>query len=118
MKEVAVVLYHGYYDYYGYGEGVIAQSISDWQEVSDEDYALLKMFVHKMNKNETSYVLIERYPDVNGLIADHLEACRELKVRDDEAKARAAMTKQQKAEAKLAKEKEKAFELARKHGLL
>ena len=96
----------------------MVNKISDWQEVSDEDYALLKMFVHKMNKNETSYVLIEKHPDVNGLIADHLEACRELKAKDDEAKARAAMTKQQKAEAKLAKEREKAYELARKHGLL
>lgn len=118
MKEVAVILYHGYYDDYGYGDGIIAQSISDWQEVSDEDYALLKMFVHKMNKNDISYVLLEKYPDVNGLIADHLEACRALKAKDDEARARAAMTKQQKAEAKLAKEREKAIELARKYGLL
>lgn len=55
MKKVKIVFTQsiGYDDYYG--EEIIRDSLTDWEELSDEDFKLLKSNLHLIAKNKLGH---------------------------------------------------------------
>lgn len=56
MKKIAIISSSEVFDNYGDDYQLVAQSITDWSEVSDDDYSLLRSFCG----NGNSYTLINR----------------------------------------------------------
>ncbi len=123
MRKVAVIRVHGYYrggnDYDSYDRESLIQSVTEFQEITDEEFVMLQCELPLLNKGDTSYMLIEQTPDT--FIGKTVEAYvkrleKEKKQRDREEmdrlarKAAAAAKKREKSEANKRKQMEKLAE--------
>ena len=64
MKEVKIVLVHDAYTDYDDSKGIIQEGVSDWEQISDEDYKLLQQnwwkLCEHMNVHNARLVLLEK----------------------------------------------------------
>jgi hypothetical protein len=64
MKEVKIVLVHDTYTDYDDSKGIMQEGVSDWEQISDEDYRLLQQNWFKlcqhMNVHNARLVLLEK----------------------------------------------------------
>ena len=64
MKEVRIVLVYDAYSEYEDSNGILQDGVSDWEQISDDDYKLLKNnwanITSKLNVNNARPVLLEK----------------------------------------------------------
>ena len=113
MRKIAIVLSRKVFDSYDDEYRIIADSITDWQEISDEDYALLHNYRHYKD-----FMIIEQPINTAEFVAKTVDAFKALakKQAKEEAEriATEAAKKQERAERRAAKklgDKRKMLEL-------
>ena len=119
MKEIAIIkLYTNYCDEITLD---ISHSITDWDEVSDEEFELLKKSIDNCVdaywNEKYRYVILERARSKeikDGLVADFIKQAREKEAKERDRKEAAKKAKEIKEAKKIEKEREKYEELRRK----
>lgn len=112
MKKVALIeVTNIIYDSYAVTDEVI-NAISEWQEVSDEDYKLLKDYVNRTNKFEIVVFVENQKETIEFSVKSQLEHIRKEKEVEDKAKAEKERKKLEakfRRDLKLKAEREKLF---------
>ena len=117
MRKVAILKIHREYYRDGYDDYTktkeIIESIIDWQEISDEDFQILK----KATQYDSSYVIIERVKDevefIKETVKDYLERAKKRELKQQkarEARENREKTLKEKRERKKFEELKKKFE--------
>ena len=124
MKEVKIVLVHDAYTDYDDSKGIIQEGVSDWEQISDEDYKLLQQnwwkLCEHMNVHNARLVLLEkdsvpvkrRIDSIKGWITEERQRQeREAQIKREKAQARALkkLAANAEAERKLLEELKKKY---------
>lgn len=105
MKQVRIVLVHDTYtDFDDESKAIMQQGVSDWESISDEDYALLKhnwwRFESKVNVHNARLVLLEK----DAVSAKtRIDSIRDWIAQEREREQQAAQKKKERAEARALK---------------
>lgn len=122
MPKVKIFMSHEYPDYYECSAEIITHGISDWEEITDEEYDYLRRNLYKLSDPkygrpviiiQSDKTALEYIDSIKNFIAEEKRKVEEAKRLREEKKAKAAAKKQQDLEAK---ELKKFKELAKKYG--
>ncbi len=100
-RHIAIVTHRDFYYNYGDDCDTVVASITDWTEVSEEDYKLLSRYCGTLNNDgKYNYSIIERKDKQSGFLAKTIEQFKQLAAAEEKAAAeRAAAEEQRKKEA-------------------
>jgi len=116
MAKVKIVLLHERYysdDDYSSTQRILGESLSDWEEITDDELKYLREHLYKLNFGITRYPTIVVQDDIP--VRDRITSIKEL-VKKERAKAEAERRKNEKEKAersakKAAKTREKELKL-------
>lgn len=98
---------------------LLAQSISEWVEITDEDFSSLKSYYGKQHLENKGLLLIELVNDeINGLIKSVLASIKKSEKEAEERDKKYKFEQSKKAEAKKKRAIEKARKLLEQEGKL
>lgn len=109
MKEIAILTFHvEYTDCYDM-RGDLCDAITDWSEVSDDEYDLLERYLYRLQRrNNGRYLLLERVDkelsETKSYLPQLISECLKLAEKDKKA---AEAEQKKKEEAKLKRDKKK-----------
>lgn len=108
MPKIKIIIVDGYYDYDDHWCNRMAEGISDWEEVSDEDYQYIRNNLHHIKLKVGTPIIIQQ-DDVT--VAERIKGIKKtIKKYEDEYNQRIAESKrkaEERAAAKAAKKLER-----------